>query len=149
MSELTISEVARRAALRPSAIRYYEKLGILPPALRKSGQRRYDEAVLYRLAVIQQARRTGFTLDEIRQLFFGFRRDTPASQRWKKMSRQKSAELDEAMQQIKLMKALLQRFEHCGCDVLNECGKKMIENNCVESVTTKRPDSKARKSRAF
>ncbi len=46
MSQLTISEVARQVGLRPSAIRYYERLGILPPALCRSGQRRYDSTVL-------------------------------------------------------------------------------------------------------
>src|SRR5262249_41668966 len=49
MSHLSISEVAHQVGLRPSAIRYYEGLGILPPAERISGQRRYDRTVLYRL----------------------------------------------------------------------------------------------------
>ena len=81
-------------SLRPSAIRYYESLGILPPALRRSGQRRYDDTILYRLAVIQRARQTGFSLEEIRELFLGFGPATSASKRWQKMSRQKLAELD-------------------------------------------------------
>jgi MerR family redox-sensitive transcriptional activator SoxR len=83
MHLLTISEVARRVGLRPSAIRYYEQIGVLPAAHRVSGQRRYEEAALYRLAVLQRARQIGFTLDEIRQLFFGFRNGTPPSERWK------------------------------------------------------------------
>ena len=132
MSEFTISEVASRVGLRPSAIRYYESVGILPPALRKSGQRRYDQTVLYRLAVIQRARQTGFTLDEIRELFFGFRRETPASERWRKMSKQKIAELDAAIEKIQFMRDLLQRAENCRCDALNECGKKMIERSRLE-----------------
>jgi DNA-binding transcriptional MerR regulator len=78
MSHLSISEVARHVGLRSSAIRYYEQLGILPPAERISGQRRYDRTVLYRLAVVQRARQAGFALDEIRALFFGFTSATPA-----------------------------------------------------------------------
>ena len=78
MSPLTISQVARQIRLRPSAIRYYEQIGLLPPAQRISGQRRYDQRVLYRLAIIQRARRLGFTLAEIRYLFFGFRDATRA-----------------------------------------------------------------------
>jgi len=54
-----------------------------------SGQRRYDSTVLYRLAVIQQARQLGFTLEEIRQLFFGFRNVIRASERWRKLSQRK------------------------------------------------------------
>ena len=70
---LSISEVANQIGLRPSAIRYYEQVGILPQAQRVSGQRRYDVTVLHRLIVIQRARQTGFTLSEIKELFFGFR----------------------------------------------------------------------------
>src|SRR5438093_607943 len=67
--DLAISDVARVFGLRTSAIRYYEQIGILPPAMRKNGQRRYDNSALFRLAVVQRARETGFTLEEIRQLF--------------------------------------------------------------------------------
>ena len=79
---LSISEVAKQMGLRPSAIRYYEQIGILPPAHRVSGQRRYDVTVLHRLALVQRARQTGFTLGEIKELFFGFRPGTPPSIRW-------------------------------------------------------------------
>lgn len=75
----SISEVATQVGLRPSAIRYYERIGILPPAQRVSGQRRYDNTVLHRLAVIQRARQTGFTLGEVKELFFGFRAGAPPS----------------------------------------------------------------------
>ena len=61
---LRVSEIARQVGLRPSAIRYYKRIGILPRALRVS--------VLHRLIVIQRARQTGFTLGEIRELFLGF-----------------------------------------------------------------------------
>jgi DNA-binding transcriptional MerR regulator len=81
---LSIPEVARQIGLRPSAIRCNEQIGILPPAHRVSGQRRYDVTALHRLVVIQKARQTGFTLTEIKQLFFGFRAGTPPSVRWKK-----------------------------------------------------------------
>ncbi len=55
MALLTIAEVAQRTGLKSSAIRYYEEFGILPPAIRVSGQRRYDQVALYRLAVVQRA----------------------------------------------------------------------------------------------
>src|ERR1700733_5960255 len=91
---LAISEVAVQVGLQPSAIRYYERIGLLPPAQRISGQRRYDRTVLYRLAVIHRARQIGFTLDEIRQLFFGFGSNPRASARWQRLSQKKLAELD-------------------------------------------------------
>jgi hypothetical protein len=70
--DLAISDVARVFGLHTSAIRYYEQIGILPPPMRKKGQRRYNDSVLFRLAVVHRARETGFTLEEIRELFFGF-----------------------------------------------------------------------------
>jgi MerR family redox-sensitive transcriptional activator SoxR len=108
MPLLTISEVARQVGLQPSAIRYYEQIGI-PPAQRISGQRRYDTTVIYRLAVIQRAQLTGFTLDEVQQLFFGFGNVTRASERWQKLSRKKLVELDSLMESIKTMRRLLNK----------------------------------------
>jgi MerR family redox-sensitive transcriptional activator SoxR len=137
MPQLTISEVARQVGLQPSAIRYYEQIGILVPAQRISGQRRYDTTVLYRLAVIQQARQTGFTLDEIRELFFGFRDAAPASQRWQKLSRRKLTELDELTGQIKTMRRLIEKMmDCCHCDTLDQCGRGIFKSG-IAGVTAK------------
>ena len=65
---LTIGEVARRAGLNTSAIRYYESRGVLPQPERESGRRRYTEETVQRLHVIEVAKRAGFTLDEARVL---------------------------------------------------------------------------------
>jgi MerR family transcriptional regulator, redox-sensitive transcriptional activator SoxR len=128
-----ISEVARQVGLQPSAIRYYEKIGLLPPAQRISGQRRYDTTVLYRLAVIQHARQIGFTLDEIRQLFFGFRSATRASERWQELSRKKVAELDSLRDRIQTMQHLLKKMmQNCRCDTLDQCGKGIFRSGCVD-----------------
>ena len=137
MPQLTVSEVARQLGLRPSAIRYYERIGVLLPAQRISGQRRYDNTVLHRLAVVQRARQTGFTLDEIRQLFFGFRDGTPASKRWQKLSRRKLAELESQLERIKTIQHLLRRMmQCCRCDTLDECGRAMFRK-ASSSVTAK------------
>jgi MerR family redox-sensitive transcriptional activator SoxR len=125
---LTISEVARHVGLQPSAIRYYERLGILPPAERISGRRRYDRTVLYRLAVVQQARQAGFSLDEIRALFFGFREATRAATRWHLLADRKLAELDALAEQIATMQGLLKSLKaRCRCETLEVCGKAILE----------------------
>jgi DNA-binding transcriptional MerR regulator len=71
-SEWSIGEVARRAGLKRSAIRYYEQIGLLPKAERVGGQRRYDTSVLTLLSIIDVAQRAGFTLAETRTLLEGF-----------------------------------------------------------------------------
>ena len=123
---LAISDVARVFGLRTSAIRYYEQIGILPPAMRKNGQRRYDKSALFRLAVVQRARETGFTLEEIRELFFGFPAGTPPPKRWHQLSQRKIAELRERMKRLQLMETLLKRVEDCRCHALEECGEKIL-----------------------
>ena len=121
---MTISEAARQTGLQASAIRYYEQIGLLPAAARVSGQRLYDSSVLYRLAIIQRARQLGFTLDEIRQLFFGFRGVTSASQRWRILNQKKLAELDTLLHGIKGMQRLLRKMmQKCHCATLDQCGK--------------------------
>jgi MerR family redox-sensitive transcriptional activator SoxR len=127
---LTISEVARQVGLRPSAIRYYEQIGVLPRPQRVSRQRRYDDAALYRLATLQRARQIGFTLDDIRKLFFGFRNGTPPSERWKKLSQQKLAELEQLMHSIKVIQLSLKNQGKCGCASLEECGKGLLRKQC-------------------
>ena len=129
---LTISEVANQVGLRPSTIRYYEQIGILPPAQRVSGQRRYDVTALHRLVVIQKARQTGFTLTEIKQLFFGFHAGTPPSVRWQNLKKRKIVELDALLEHIQSMRALLDEQGKCRCTALEECGKKMFEKQCAD-----------------
>jgi MerR family transcriptional regulator, redox-sensitive transcriptional activator SoxR len=128
MPQLTISQVARQVGLQPSAIRYYEKIGVLLPGQRISGRRRYDATVLYRLALIQRARQLGFTLREIRQLFFGFRSETRASKRWQNLSRKKLKELDALMAGIESMRSLLRKMtQNCHCATLDQCGKRIFQ----------------------
>ena len=134
MPELTISEVARQVGLPASAIRYYESIGLLPRARRVSGQRRYDTTALYRLALIQRARRLGFTLPEIRYLFFGFRDVTRASQRWRTLSQKKLEELDRLMEGIQELQRLLKQvMARCGCETLDQCGKRIYLNSLAEA----------------
>ena len=124
--DLAISDVARVFGLRTSAIRYYEQIGILPPPVRKNGQRRYEKSALFRLAVVQQARESGFTLEEIRELFFGFQPATRPPKRWHKLSERKIAELQLRMKQLKLMQSLLRQMQGCRCNALDECGEKLL-----------------------
>ena len=130
---LAISDVARVFGLRTSAIRYYEQIGILPRPVRKNGQRRYEKSVLYRLAVVQRARESGFTLDEIHELFFGFRSATRPPKRWHQLSERKIAELRIRMKRLRLMETLLKQIQDCRCNALEECGEKLLSTRSKES----------------
>ena len=146
MPESTISEVARQVGLRASAIRYYERIGLLPRAPRINGQRRYDTTALYRLAIIQRARQLGFTLTEIRHLFFGFRDITRPSERWRTLSQRKLAELDHLMDGIKAVRGVLKKLmKKCRCDTLDQCGKGIFQSMNRDAVA--RPQLASRRHR--
>ena len=125
MGRLLISEVARQAGVRASAIRYYEKMRILAPAQRVSGQRRYDVSAVYRLAAVRCAQEAGFTLDEIRRLLPGT--GTRMSERWAGFAGAKTAELEERIRGLQRMKDLLGRLKtRCRCETVEECGKRLL-----------------------
>ena len=125
---LTIGEVAKQAGLRPSAIRFYEKAGLLPKPARSSGQRRYDKSVLELIAVLQHAKECGFTLADTRQLFSGFRSETHISERWRTLARKKMLELDAMAERIAAMKDLLERIQRCQCIDLHQCGRGILRS---------------------
>src|SRR5258707_2429970 len=83
MEALPIGEVAHRAGVLTSTIRYYESVGLLPEPQRVSGgHRRYDPQVLDLLAILRMAQQAGFTIAEMHLLVAGFSAETPASERW-------------------------------------------------------------------
>jgi len=126
-THLTIGEVARRASVRASAIRYYEEAGLLEEPERVGGKRRYDEEVLRRLALIGGAKRAGFTLGEIRTLLHGFPAGTGAAQRWQALASEKLVEVDEAIAQLRQTRGLLEEALRCECASLYECARLLYQ----------------------
>jgi MerR family transcriptional regulator, redox-sensitive transcriptional activator SoxR len=124
---LTIGEVARRAGVRASAIRYYEEAGLLEEPERVGGKRRYDEEALRRLALIGGAKRAGFTLGEIRTLLHGFPAGTGAAQRWQALASEKLIEVDEAIAQLRQTRGLLEEALRCECASLDECARLLYQ----------------------
>lgn len=121
MATLTIGEVAARTGLRTSALRYYEAAGVLPPAERVSGQRRYDETVLARLAVVRLAQDAGFSVAEIRALVAGFDEAGVDAERWRALAGRKLSEIDARIRHAQEMKHLLETSLDCGCLTLDAC----------------------------
>ena len=121
MNEMRIGEVAARAGIRPSAVRYYERIGLLPEPWRVSGQRRYGPDVLLLLAGIAVAQRAGFTVAEIKRPFYGFPGEARPGERWAELARTKLAELDELIRRTRAMQGLLREGLRCGCRRLDEC----------------------------
>ena len=123
MSELTIGEVAREAGVSASALRYYEKVGLLPPPARRSRQRRYSAAVFGRIYLVRLALDAGFTIGETRTFLSGFSAQTPPAARWRALAARKLEEVDALMERAQRMKALLQNSFRCRCPSLEDCEK--------------------------
>ena len=113
---LTIGQLADQAGVNPSAIRYYERNGLLPEPVRESGQRRYTEEALRRLQVIDIAKRAGFTLDEIKELTDG---GEPRDLR--DLAERKLPEVDALIARVQAMRDWLELARGCDCSSLELC----------------------------
>ena len=116
---MRIGEVARRAGVRKSLIRYYEQIGLLPEAQRVSGQRRYDETVLRRLTVIDVAQRAGLSLDEIRSLLE--HGNDAMSERLRELAERRLPEIDALIERAQRVRTWMQAATTCTCDTIDEC----------------------------
>jgi len=125
MSKLAIGEVAKRAGIAASAIRFYESEGLLPRAARENGRRIYDADVIDRLTFIDLAKRSGFTVAEIKRLLSGFRSATPPGVRWRALAEQKLEELDRRIAEAQKMRELLGIVMGCECPTLDDCARAM------------------------
>jgi MerR family redox-sensitive transcriptional activator SoxR len=120
-ADLTIGAVAARLGLRASAIRYYERVGLLPAPRRSGGQRRYEPSIVQTLAVIQLAQQAGFTLSEIEHLLHGFGSATPPPERWQALALDKIRELDRRMEQLGAMRRMLEQTLGCSRATIGDC----------------------------
>ncbi len=117
--QLAIGEVAERAGMSPSRIRYYEARGLLPQPERAAGKRRYTEEVFRRLAIIDAAQRVGFTLEQIRELLGS--RDQPAHERLRQLAMLKLPELDELIARATSVRHVLVLCSTCSCESIDVC----------------------------
>lgn len=118
---LTIGQVAVTAGVNPSAIRYYERHGLLPEPHRVGGQRRYDDSILRRLSMLDVAKQAGFSLDEVRVLFDSTDRGAPAHRQLKQLAARKLPEVEALITHALEVKGWLEQANNCTCDDLDEC----------------------------
>ena len=118
---MKIGELAARAGLNASAIRYYEKVGLLTPPSRAGGQRRYPSDAVDRVLLIRFAADMGFSLGEIKLFLSGLRSNAPVGPRWRKLAHRKIAEVDTVIRRSRRLKSLLEHLLHCHCATLQIC----------------------------
>jgi MerR family redox-sensitive transcriptional activator SoxR len=116
-----IGQVASRTGVNASAIRYYEKLSLIPPPYRASGQRRYTDEAIYRVLLIRFARNMDFSLQDIKIFLSGLNEKAPVGKRWKKLAHSKIKQVDETVVRARRLKSLLEHLLHCRCASLRQC----------------------------
>ena len=119
--DLAIGELARRTARRPSAIRYYEQIGLLPPSRRVNGRRRYPEETVRTLFVVDTAQRAGLSLDEIRALLAAEPSSPAAVEELRQIAERRLPELDAMIERAQVVRRWLAAAETCECPNLDEC----------------------------
>jgi MerR family transcriptional regulator, redox-sensitive transcriptional activator SoxR len=118
---LTIGQVAQRAGRAASSLRYYERIGLLPAAIRVNGRRHYRPDVLRTLAVIETAQRAGLTLDEVRLLLQSAPGDKAAIERLREVAERKLPELRATIERAELVRGWLEDAARCDCPSLDDC----------------------------
>src|ERR1700688_1214721 len=123
MSGMTvkIGEVASRSGVNASAIRYYEKLSLIPAPYPASGQRRYTDEAIYRVLLIRFARDMDCSLQDIKIFLSGLNEQAPVGKRWKRLAHSKIKQVDETVVRARRLKSLLEHLLHCRCASLRQC----------------------------
>jgi MerR family redox-sensitive transcriptional activator SoxR len=118
---MTIGAVAAQTGRRPSSIRYYEQIGLLPRPDRVSGRRVYGPDTVRTLAVIETGQRAGLTLDEIRALLSASDRDQAAVERLREVAIRKLPQVKELIERTEIVRDWLEAAARCECPSLDEC----------------------------
>lgn len=111
---LSIGELAQRSGLAPSALRYYERIGLLPADAMRGGTRYYRPRAERLLEVIGYCKQAGFSLDEIAALLHG-------AGNWPELARRKRQALEEQIQRLEQARALIDEALRRGCTNIKSC----------------------------
>ncbi|MET4692319.1 redox-sensitive transcriptional activator SoxR [Endozoicomonas lisbonensis] len=119
---LTISEVAERTGVAPSALRFYETRHLIRSVRTAGNQRRYHPSMLRQISVIQIAQKLGVTLEEIAQAFAALPDNrTPNKKDWDILARRWGRQLDERIAIMQRLRSQLNGCMGCGCLSMKHC----------------------------
>ena len=121
-AELSIGEVSARSGIAPSALRFYEREGLIKSNRTDGNQRRYERAVLRRIALVQAGRAAGIPLAEIRVALDGLqKRRTPSRKDWERLSNRWRDDLDRRIETLQALRDRLTTCIGCGCLSIDRC----------------------------
>lgn len=119
---LSIGQVEKRSGVAASALRFYEKKGLISSTRNAGGQRRYFREVLRRVSVIKTAQRLGIPLEEIAREFSALPQGrAPTAQEWQRLSSHWRMQLNQRIERLTLLRDQLDDCIGCGCLSLKTC----------------------------
>jgi MerR family transcriptional regulator, redox-sensitive transcriptional activator SoxR len=122
-TELTIGELSARSGVSSSALRFYERRGLISCQRTGGNQRRYERATLRRVALLQAGKAAGIPLERIRTALDTLpNRRTPTKRDWERLSCSWARELDERIETLQAIRGRLTTCIGCGCLSLRTCG---------------------------
>jgi MerR family redox-sensitive transcriptional activator SoxR len=121
-SELTIGEVSKRSGVAASALRFYERRGLIASTRTDGNQRRYDRAVLRRIAFIQAGRAAGISLERIGAALAKLpSRRSPTREDWERLSNRWRDDIDARIETLQALRERLDTCIGCGCLSIDKC----------------------------
>lgn len=120
--ELTIGELSERSGASQSALRFYEREGLISARRTDGNQRRYASVTLRRVALVQAGKAAGVPLERVRAALDGLPAGrTPTKRDWERLSRSWARELDERIATLEAIRGRLTTCIGCGCLSLRTC----------------------------
>ena len=121
-SDLSIGEVAERSGVAPSALRFYESVGLISSTRTSGNQRRYRRSTLRRIAVVQAGKAAGIPLGQIQEAFALLPDDrVPGRRDWERLSRAWRADVDRRIATLEGLRDRLSTCIGCGCLSIDRC----------------------------
>ena len=121
--DLTIGEVAERAGVATSALRFYEDKGLIVSSRTAGNQRRFKRQVLRRVALIRAAQSAGLSRDAIANALAAHpQSSSPTAREWAAMSSQWRDDVDRRIDELMALRDQISSCIGCGCLSLDACG---------------------------
>jgi MerR family transcriptional regulator, redox-sensitive transcriptional activator SoxR len=130
-----IGQLAGRTGVNASAIRYYERMGLLAPPYRTGGQRRYPAEAIHRVLLIRFASEMGFTLAEIKIFLSGLRDNSPVGPCWRRLAAHKIEEAERTIARSLRLKSLFEHLLRCRCASLQVCVERLSLSENLKTIS--------------
>lgn len=133
---ISIGELAKRSGVNVSAVRFYEEKQLIWSVRTDGNQRRYQRAMLRRVAIIKVAQLVGVSLEQVKSALDILPKDrVPSSEDWQQMSQQWQADLDQQIMGLLKLRLQLDKCIGCGCLSVKQCPLRNPDDQCGEQIT--------------